>query len=302
MFVAVEPETGACQVHVSTRRTKKEWALFLREVMDTLKTHTPFSFSEVFEPTEARRLTEKRGEKPRRSAPWTKNAGPRPVGREKDSRKDTQEGRWHASPVLGKVPNRPHPRLRRRVPQTPLRPTSVGSQAPFFFRQCVLHEQLTEAVRSWTTLMGSPGPERSSKQPVPPGEAVRLPVSVDVPHAKDGVPPVSACVLLWHGRVPHACGRVPLASLSDPLLCVASIKRPAPGGCACAPPRVPVVARLFGSFWWLAGLAVVFRVVRAQVSDLLVVGLIAARRRGVSLRCASRFVFFPPCVPVCLGG
>jgi hypothetical protein len=73
VFVAMEPETGACQVRVSKRRTKKDCALFLREVldvsypqaekvvlvMDNLNTHTPSSFYEVFEPAEARRLTEK---------------------------------------------------------------------------------------------------------------------------------------------------------------------------------------------------------------------------------------------------
>jgi hypothetical protein len=73
VFVAIEPETGACQLHESKRRTKKDWALFLREVidiyyphaekivlvMDNLNTHTPSSFYEVFDPAEARRLTEK---------------------------------------------------------------------------------------------------------------------------------------------------------------------------------------------------------------------------------------------------
>ena len=73
VFVAMEPETGACQVRVSKRRTRKDWALFLREVidlhypqaekivlvMDNLNTHTPASFYEAFEPAEARRLTEK---------------------------------------------------------------------------------------------------------------------------------------------------------------------------------------------------------------------------------------------------
>lgn len=74
VFVAIEPETGASQVQVSKRRTKKDWALFLRElidvhyphaeklvlVMDNLNTHSPASFYQVFEPAEARRLTEKR--------------------------------------------------------------------------------------------------------------------------------------------------------------------------------------------------------------------------------------------------
>jgi hypothetical protein len=73
LFIAVEPETGACQVHVSTRRTTKEWAVCMREmidvhdpraenivpVMDTLNTPTPSLLYEVFEPAEARRVTEK---------------------------------------------------------------------------------------------------------------------------------------------------------------------------------------------------------------------------------------------------
>lgn len=73
VFLAMEPETGACQVQVSKRRTKADWAKFLREiidvhypqaekivlVMDNLNTHTPSSFYEVFDPVEARRLTEK---------------------------------------------------------------------------------------------------------------------------------------------------------------------------------------------------------------------------------------------------
>jgi transposase len=58
---------------VSKRRTKKDWAYFMREiidrhypdaekivlVMDNLNTHSPSSFYEVFAPQEARRLTEK---------------------------------------------------------------------------------------------------------------------------------------------------------------------------------------------------------------------------------------------------
>jgi hypothetical protein len=73
VFLAMEPETGACQVRVSKQRTKKDWALFVREVidvhypqaekivlvMDNLNTPPPSSFYEVFEPVEARRLTEK---------------------------------------------------------------------------------------------------------------------------------------------------------------------------------------------------------------------------------------------------
>jgi len=73
VFVAMEPETGACQVRVRKRRTKKDWALFLREVidvhypqaekivlvMDNLNTHKPASLYEAFPPAEARRLIEK---------------------------------------------------------------------------------------------------------------------------------------------------------------------------------------------------------------------------------------------------
>jgi hypothetical protein len=73
VFVAIEPETGESHVQVRKRRTKKDWAHFLRElidvhypeaekivlVMDNLNTHTPSSFYETFEPAEARRLTEK---------------------------------------------------------------------------------------------------------------------------------------------------------------------------------------------------------------------------------------------------
>ena len=73
VFVAMEPETGVCHVQASKRRTRKDWALFMREVMevhspqaekivlvmDNLNTHSPASFYQVFEPAEARRLTEK---------------------------------------------------------------------------------------------------------------------------------------------------------------------------------------------------------------------------------------------------
>jgi hypothetical protein len=73
LFVAVEPLAGKRVIQVSKRRTKKEWAYFMREmidgqypqaekivlVMDNLNTHSPSSFYEVFDPQEARRLTEK---------------------------------------------------------------------------------------------------------------------------------------------------------------------------------------------------------------------------------------------------
>ncbi len=73
VFLAVEALGNKRFVHVSKRRTKKDWAYFLRDlieihypeaeklvlVMDNLNTHNPSSFYEVFEPQEARRLTEK---------------------------------------------------------------------------------------------------------------------------------------------------------------------------------------------------------------------------------------------------
>lgn len=73
IFVAVEPLAGKRVLHVSKRRTKKDWAYFMRNlidvhypdaekivlVMDNLNTHSPSSFYEAFEPEEARRLTEK---------------------------------------------------------------------------------------------------------------------------------------------------------------------------------------------------------------------------------------------------
>src|SRR5258708_2870033 len=89
--------------------------------------------------------------------------------------------------------------------------------------------------------MGSSGPERSAVQPAPPGEAVGPLARVEFPHTKDGVALVSARVLLWHGRAPHACGLVPPASVSG-ALCVASVEWPARVGCACAQPLVPFVA------------------------------------------------------------
>jgi hypothetical protein len=73
VFVACEPLGGKRVVKVSKQRTKKDWAYFMREiideqypeakkivlVMDNLNTHSPSSFYEVFPPQEARRLTEK---------------------------------------------------------------------------------------------------------------------------------------------------------------------------------------------------------------------------------------------------
>ncbi len=66
-----EPLAGKRQVKVADHRTKKDWAMAMRElsdvhypeaeknviVMDNLNTHSPASFYEAFTPEEARRLT-----------------------------------------------------------------------------------------------------------------------------------------------------------------------------------------------------------------------------------------------------
>jgi transposase len=73
VFVAVEPETGACHLQVSERRTRQDWARFVRDlllvqypqaeklvlVMDNLNTHTLAAFYEICAPAEARRLIER---------------------------------------------------------------------------------------------------------------------------------------------------------------------------------------------------------------------------------------------------
>jgi transposase len=70
VFMFSEPLTGKRHVKVSTQRTRKDWALAMKEladvhypeaeviviVMDNLNTHSPASFYETFEPTEALRL------------------------------------------------------------------------------------------------------------------------------------------------------------------------------------------------------------------------------------------------------
>jgi len=71
--VAVEPLSGKRIIQARARRTKADWAYFMRElievhypqaerlvaVMDNLNTHSPASFYEVFEPEEAWRLAQK---------------------------------------------------------------------------------------------------------------------------------------------------------------------------------------------------------------------------------------------------
>lgn len=73
VFVANEPLAGKRIVKATERRTKKDWALFMREVidihypvaekiilvMDNLNTHVLSSFYEAFPAPEARRLAQK---------------------------------------------------------------------------------------------------------------------------------------------------------------------------------------------------------------------------------------------------
>ena len=70
IFLEVEPLTGRRHVAITERRTRKDWALFVkgmleerypqatkvRLVMDTLNTHNAASLYETFAPEEARRL------------------------------------------------------------------------------------------------------------------------------------------------------------------------------------------------------------------------------------------------------
>lgn len=73
IFLACEPLAGKRYTKVTARRTKVDWALFIRElvdvhypqaeklvlVMDNLNTHTIAALYEAFPPAEARRLVEK---------------------------------------------------------------------------------------------------------------------------------------------------------------------------------------------------------------------------------------------------
>ena len=73
IFLACEPLAGKRYTQVTARRTKVDWALFIRElidvhypqaekivlVMDNLNTHVIGSFYQAFPPSEARRLVEK---------------------------------------------------------------------------------------------------------------------------------------------------------------------------------------------------------------------------------------------------
>ena len=73
LFMAFEPLAGKRRVKVTERRTKKDWAHFVRElvdetygdaelvvlVMDNLNTHTPASLYEAFPPAEAKRIADR---------------------------------------------------------------------------------------------------------------------------------------------------------------------------------------------------------------------------------------------------
>ena len=70
MFRMVEPLTGRCHVAVTERRTKQDWAHFIRDlvdihypaaarvvlVLDNRNTHVPGALYEAFPPAEARRV------------------------------------------------------------------------------------------------------------------------------------------------------------------------------------------------------------------------------------------------------
>lgn len=73
VFMMLEPLTGRCHVRVSQRRTKRDWALTVRDlvdrhypdadsitlVMDNLSTHKKAALYDVFEPEEAKRIADK---------------------------------------------------------------------------------------------------------------------------------------------------------------------------------------------------------------------------------------------------
>ena len=73
IFLSFEPLKGKRQLKVTTRRTKVDWAYYIKElvdeeyseaekivlVQDNLNTHTGASLYEAFEPSEAKRILEK---------------------------------------------------------------------------------------------------------------------------------------------------------------------------------------------------------------------------------------------------
>ena len=73
LFMMMEPLTGHCQVKVTERRTKRDWALLMKDlvdrhypeadtitmVMDNLGSHQKAALYEVFPSTEAKRIADK---------------------------------------------------------------------------------------------------------------------------------------------------------------------------------------------------------------------------------------------------
>jgi hypothetical protein len=73
VFIACEPLAGKRYLQVSKRRTRKDWARFMHEllaehypqadkvviVMDNLNTHSPASLNEVFPPQQAKALADR---------------------------------------------------------------------------------------------------------------------------------------------------------------------------------------------------------------------------------------------------
>ncbi len=58
IFMANEPLRGKRCVRVTDRKTKRDWAVFLKELADV---HYPSAFYEVFDPEEAKRLWDRSG-------------------------------------------------------------------------------------------------------------------------------------------------------------------------------------------------------------------------------------------------
>jgi hypothetical protein len=73
IFMVSEPLAGNRNVEVTQRRTKKDWAMFVRKISDelypnaekivlvedNLNTHSPASLYEAFEPVEAKRIADR---------------------------------------------------------------------------------------------------------------------------------------------------------------------------------------------------------------------------------------------------
>ena len=73
LFMMIEPLTGRCQVKVTEHRTKRDWAVVMKDlvdqhypeadgitlVMDNLSTHKKSALYEVFPPQEAKRIADK---------------------------------------------------------------------------------------------------------------------------------------------------------------------------------------------------------------------------------------------------